>query len=897
MTPDVSTESWARLRAHLHRGGTAGYWWTAENKRSYWWRGNLPAPIPQGKGDIFFGVHPTAKAKHAHERAKLSEIVAINCVFAEFDAKDFGGDKAAILVHIKSLALQPSVIVDSGGGYHGYWLLADPFVIQSDADRERAKQAQSDWVESVGGDLGAKDLARVLRVPGTQNYKYTPSRPVEIIEADFERLYKLNELEAGVVRAAALAPVKPRAFGQGYTRYVATAVESELGKLARAKEGARNAQLNKSAFALGQLVGAGMLDRAEIESNLANVARAIALTDRETLATIRSGVQAGMRKPRVIPSKGNGHEPRSSVDMDDAPSISAQSGRYTVRDGRICRWKQTRDGAVIVPLCNFSAQIVEEVAHDDGADVTRLLAIEGKRADGTPLPPARVDATQFAGMRWVSLNWGTHAIVEAGQSAQDHLRAAIQHLSANVTTRHVFTHTGWRTVGGKRVFLTQAGAIGDTGVTVELDKELERYHLPTQPVNVCDAMQASLRFLNIAPKRVTVPLWAAMYLAPLAPILAPHFMLWVYGATGTLKSTLSALALSHYGDFTQDDLITWLATANALEKYLFLAKDVPFVIDDFAPQSDQMAARKLEDTAGQLVRGVGNRSGRARMRSDLSLRAVYRPRGLAIATGEQIPDGQSLVARLATVEVSKGEVDLPKLSEAQDERGRYRDAMSGYVGWLAKQWEHLEATLPALWRDARTRARREGQHLRVPESLASLYVGADLGLSYAVEVGTISEADAAQLRGECWQALVGIAESQSRQVEEQRPTRRFVTILTELITQGKARLNSLATPNENGDSELLGWFDDNYLYLLPSGSYHRIAQYSREEGKHFGIKEAALRKSLNEEGLLVADDTHLTARVRVGGSQKRVLKLVRSEVEKISGLSLEKVVTVVTDRP
>ncbi len=100
------------------------------------------------------------------------------------------------LTHIDGLAAAPSVIVASGGGYHCYWLLREPFVLASDEDRERARRLQAAWVACVGGDGGAKDLARVLRVPGTCNLKYDPPLLVAFVRADYNRLYTLPDLEA-----------------------------------------------------------------------------------------------------------------------------------------------------------------------------------------------------------------------------------------------------------------------------------------------------------------------------------------------------------------------------------------------------------------------------------------------------------------------------------------------------------------------------------------------------------------------------------------------------------------------------------------------------------------------------------------------------------------------------
>src|SRR5438105_1000833 len=67
---------------------------------------------------------------------------------------------------------------------------------------------------------------------------------------------------------------------------------------------------------------------------------------------------------------------------------------------------------------------------------------------------------------------------------------------------------------------------------------------------------------------------------------------------------------------------------------------------------------RLRSPAGirSRVRACGNPGGRARMNSNLSLRAVYRPRGLLISTDEQLPDGQSVLARLVTVEVRRPDI-------------------------------------------------------------------------------------------------------------------------------------------------------------------------------------------------------------------------------------------------
>ena len=87
--------------------------------------------------------------------------------------------------------------------------------------------------------------------------------------------------------------------------YVQSALDQETDKLARTTSG-RNQQLNTSAFSMGQLIGAGVLDRALAEQRLFDAATANGYVEKDgasaTRASIRSGLSAGERQPRQIPN-------------------------------------------------------------------------------------------------------------------------------------------------------------------------------------------------------------------------------------------------------------------------------------------------------------------------------------------------------------------------------------------------------------------------------------------------------------------------------------------------------------------------------------------------------------------------------------------------------------------
>lgn len=203
---------------HLHRAGAYAYYHALPERRSYWYPTNTPlAPPAECTSNWYIGVHPTNAIPpcNAHGevkppqavRAQKRFICAINCLYAEFDVKDYGS-KNAIYDHIAAAVFpEPSVIVDSGGGVHGYWLLDTPYSITDDDQRQCAEMIQRSWVQQVvGGDPSVHDLVRILRVPETLNFKYDPPRPVAFVRCDIDRLYSLSALTAHIPPMHEAAP-------------------------------------------------------------------------------------------------------------------------------------------------------------------------------------------------------------------------------------------------------------------------------------------------------------------------------------------------------------------------------------------------------------------------------------------------------------------------------------------------------------------------------------------------------------------------------------------------------------------------------------------------------------------------------------------------------------------
>lgn len=109
----------------------------------------------------------------------------------------------------------PNFVVDSGSGLHAYWVLDD--FLEREAWQAHAKKLKA--IMKAAGFLAdptrTADIASILRVPGTLNFKYQPPRQVTLLESS-DQFIDAKTMCAAIEAAhakfcppAAPKPVKP----------------------------------------------------------------------------------------------------------------------------------------------------------------------------------------------------------------------------------------------------------------------------------------------------------------------------------------------------------------------------------------------------------------------------------------------------------------------------------------------------------------------------------------------------------------------------------------------------------------------------------------------------------------------------------------------------------------
>lgn len=724
------------------------------------------------------------------------------------------------------------------------------------------------------------------------------------------------------------------AYGADNSRYADAAISGEINRVLSAPQGDRNNALNKAAYYLGRLVGGGVLDPSEVTEVLTDAALKAGLEEGETKTTINSGLTAGAKRPRkpatnsktapnpaqqpsakqgpTAPNptqsqsaSNSGSNGNSNPHSNASPASgnAKRVGAYEETPGGLIYWQQTTNGEVEIPLTNFGAEIVSDVIEDDGSETKRAFEIEATQSG----KPSRflVPAEDFALMKWPMVHLGPKAVIYPRRS--DHARCAVQMLSASPVKRRVFTHTGWRKIEGEMWYLHGGGAIGAQSVKdveVRLPDSLLPAILPEPPdaEALKDAVSAMLELMRLAADEVTLPTIGAAFSAVIG---GADFSFWLYGRTGSGKTELAALVQSFWGNGFRGGLkpvlpLGWESTANAMEVVAHAGKDAVCVVDDFKPVNAQHRA-ELNKKADRVMRAQGNLTGRGRLMADLTQRKTKRPQGVLIGTAEELPRGESLLARLIVIEFLPTTIDFSQLTRLQHiaAQGIFAAAMSGFLRWLAAN--HNEAIGGATkavetWRDYWA-IRPIASHRKYATTLAHLTYAWELWLRFVKETGAMTDAEALTLRERVLLALGIVGSKQEPHSNAQNPVTRFLELLQSVFASNRAHLEGLkgkppadATNwgwRKNGGvlqpcGVRIGWHADNEIYLLPHVAYEQLEKFSAS-GEGISVDPSTLWKHLHEAGFLIRTKRDETRRTYIATRtiNKAVRDVLRLRAEKL----------------
>lgn len=545
--------------------------------------------------------------------------------------------------------------------------------------------------------------------------------------------------------------------------------------------------------------------------------------------------------------------------------------------------------------------IIENARIVDGETTSQEILLQCL-IDGTAFPPVPVSGKSFERLfqdGLLPIEFRPDGAAKARFYITDCLRCQVR----KQTPKDYYIQTGIIRRGGNIAFLFPGGAVTVAGITEEIqgtaDGSNKMDHYSFTEERDPERWETYRLFMNeAAPHRYSYPVMAFVALAPLCDLWHgeghdPAFVMNLYGTTGCGKSTLAALASCFYGDFSRNDLPgSFNDTRATTEQTAYKLKDVLYVIDNAIPPESSQARADQVKALSELVRMYGDRDIKGRSwngEGHMKEQKVFPARGLCMITAEEIPPvSVSNKARLFNVEMTPPEdagKSRPIIDRIHENRKHLNQIMTEYIQWLLPRYISLTPTLSERFRTLSERINMK--HGRLTEAVAHLQTAFMLWSEFLREAGQMSKEDKERADEEAFEIFYEAGERHGELITEDSPPEMFCSSLGELIKSGSVRIDkvntkvSIVRPDDlKLGAKLVGWCDDDYLYLLYKPALAEVNDLLKRNGNTTITASNRFLKECAEKGFLASENNKTTRlkRVKPGESPAKLVWFYKNKV-------------------
>jgi primase-polymerase (primpol)-like protein len=568
----------------------------------------------------------------------------------------------------------------------------------------------------------------------------------------------------------------------------------------------------------------------------------------------------------------------------DADEEARKTGLYAMQWGRtfllINKSKDLEAGSETntkkLPVWDGAAHIVSELTDEDGA---AIYEIKGKtrlrRNFSVEIPAAKMtDPKHMAGA--MKNGAGAGCVFYAGM--EKHLAPSIDSFTSwqNLQYFRRFNRVGWTNDGKEFIIPGLMGA----DASIQLDRKLA-YAITTDNI---EAGQEALYYLLKAQRsEITALALSSALFAPMARpagLLDERWITFMTGRTNSFKTEWTKLLMCFYGaEFQNEDiLLKWGlgASKKSLTDYLTRAADMPFLIDNYKPNTGG-GEKELVEIIHMIIEG-GGRETLTRASTQRGSRPIH---CTPFFTGEDSPhsDAASAARMLVLPFIWDADEENTHLTEAQS-RAYLLNAMGGaWLRWLAsdegkaiaRQSAAMFAELRSKWAKHLRTVRRDTVGLfRVASNLAGNEIAWRVALQCPALEPVLKLFVEHHGRG-----LIEIAGNMANYTAQSFEATRYLDALRALIASGQAGLVSLHTSASLPERVTkLGWEDDRGAYLIPDIAYKAASGLLSESGGLNNVSKITIHRQLVQIGALArTGKAEQTYSKTINGRSERILHL------------------------
>lgn len=391
-------------------------------------------------------------------------------------------------------------------------------------------------------------------------------------------------------------------------------------------------------------------------------------------------------------------------------------------------------------------------------------------------------------------------------------------------------------------------------------------------------------------------LFATALLAPMITSMAalnikrPDFTVLLMAESGSRKTTIASLIFSY--NRSGDAPVSFESSLAFIAEKLNQMRDHALLIDDLHPQKTSAAKKEQQEKLEMITRAAGD-GGSARQTMKKGLAAKMQSNLIPIITSEFRPNlTPSSDARLLQIEFDKLEVDLDKLTDAQNRIDRYRSFFKKYIAYTMAE-EEIVLNLY----DRYNKHRKEyfelfpALHPRICSSYSWIRASFEnfviFSMKFLPEYRRCLETENEQFSEYLRSCLI---QEEERMIQE-RGLKKYLDLLLQMKETSKVRFAAIREKQTSTIAQIekntVLIYDKDFLYFRTDLIAEFLNKQLRGDERLEGISGRRLREMMEEEGCLKRYNGLLTRSKQVNGKRIQVSVVDRHILKAQYGFSME----------
>lgn len=478
-----------------------------------------------------------------------------------------------------------------------------------------------------------------------------------------------------------------------------------------------------------------------------------------------------------------------------------------------------------------------------------------------------------------------HNIPHAAKLIENYFRDATK----TIPITRIFVDYGWQQIDGKRIYLHDNLQLSSNS-KIQTGMELPFYQIEKKQAAQI-FFDAYKIYEEAGPISIMLSfsMMGVLYRVFKEAGYIPHFLLFINGKTGSMKTTISKILFIQLTDEQHRAIPRRIDsdTITSFERGIILnGRDTITLIDDFAPAKSSKQKADIEAKLESIIRMVGDGSTKSRSNTNLEDCRGEGVQGAVVMTGELIGKGLSSNLRCFYCGIRREKINEEMVTFFQDNPYHFTTLINYFASFVALDWEKIVECIKTSFQSERKEVKKFIKERRLVDSTVILRLTCKIIYKFLIQCGR-NKTEVNNFIEEMQQQILIMAQiSESISMEETLAVR-FVKIINYLLlTKNLTILDG--RPNEESITFIDGFCDKEFYYFLQENLYNKVNQIFYTTKVYFPLSLNEIVKELFEENIIIPSSNGsgkktYYARILIGPNKKcNFLKIKKDTLELIA---------------